>query len=60
MRRNTWLPVSEMEWYVSESIAGLPVNVNPTNLRTAMAPFAISAAMTTDLLPAIPGDRAPD
>jgi hypothetical protein len=42
-----------MEWYVSESIAALPVSRKPTNFSTAIAPFAISAAMTTDLLSAI-------
>jgi hypothetical protein len=45
-----------MEWYVSESIAGLSVSRYPTNFMIAMAPFAISAAMTTPLLfPAITG-----
>ncbi|AFK17991.1 hypothetical protein HFX_0249 [Haloferax mediterranei ATCC 33500] len=45
--------MSEIEWYVSESIDGLPVARNPRNLRTAIAPFAKRAAMTTDVLPAM-------
>jgi hypothetical protein len=61
MSRNTWFPVSDIEWYVSESIEGLPVMSQPMNLRIAMAPFAKRAAITTDLLPAIvrasPGRR---
>jgi hypothetical protein len=48
------LPVSEIEWYVSESIDGLPVRRNPTNFMIAIAPLAINAAITTPLLlPAI-------
>ena len=42
-----------MLWYVSESIDGLCVSRKPTNFRTAIAPFANSAAITTDLLLAI-------
>jgi hypothetical protein len=61
MSRNTWLPVSETEWYVSESIDGLPVSRKPTNFVTAMAALATSAAMTTDLLSAMDATtRAPD
>jgi hypothetical protein len=36
-------------------MAGLPVSVNPINFKTAIAAFATSAAMTTDLLLAIIG-----
>jgi putative phosphoesterase len=39
-----------MEWYVSDSIEGLPVSSQPTNFMIVMAAFATSAARTTDLL----------
>jgi hypothetical protein len=60
MSRKTWLPVSEMEWYVSESIDGLPVRRKPPNFMIAMAPFATRAARTTEvLLPIHPDDADP-
>ena len=52
------MPVSEIEWYVSESVAALPVRRKPTNSRTATTALENSAA-TTLLLSDIGRDYPP-
>jgi hypothetical protein len=47
------LPVSATEWIPSDSIAVLPVIADAPNFVTAITAFAIIAAITARVLPAV-------